>query len=215
MEKEKVKDILEWVYCIIIAVVIAIFIKHFIGTPTVVQQESMYPTLIPGDRLILNRVPRTFKKMPNRDEIITFEAPSKLNYADGEADLSNPVAKYENEPKSIIKKFTYNVLEINKTSYIKRVIGIPGDHIEIRDGKVYRNSEELKEDYLKSDVNTIANGQFNNFIVPENTVFAMGDNRESSMDCRVFGCIPLNKIESKVAIRFWPLNKFGKIKKVE
>ena len=215
MEKEKLKNIIEWVYCIIIAVIIAIFIKHFIGTPTVVQQESMYPTLIPGDRLILNRISRTFKKMPDRNEIITFEAPSKLNYSDGEADLSNPIAKYENEPKSIIKKFTYNVLEIGKTSYIKRVIGIPGDHIEIKDGKVYRNSEEIKEDYLRSGVTTTANGQFNNFIVPENTVFAMGDNRDASMDCRVFGCIPLNKIESKVAIRFWPLNKFGKIKKVE
>lgn len=212
MEKEKIKNILEWVYCILIAIVIAIFIKYFIGTPTVVQQESMYPTLIQGDRLILNRVSKTFKKMPARDEVITFEAPSKLHYSDGEVDQSNPVAKYENEPKSIFKKLTYYVLEIKKTSYIKRVIGIPGDHIEIKEGKVYRNSEEIKEDYLQNDVKTIANGPFNNIIVPENSVFAMGDNRDSSMDCRVFGCIPLNKIESKVAIRFWPLNKFGKIK---
>lgn len=212
MEKEKVKDILEWVYCIIIAVLIAIVIKYFIGTPTVVQQESMYDTLVQGDRLILNRIPRTFKKMPNRGDIITFEAPSKIHYEDGEVDLNNPIAKYENEPTNIFSKFTHNVLEIKKTSYIKRVIGVPGDHIEIIKGKVYRNSEEIKEDYLREGVTTIANGPFNNFIVPENSVFAMGDNREASMDCRVFGCVPLNKIESKVALRFWPLNKFGKVK---
>ena len=212
MEKEKIKNILEWVYCIIIALFIAIVIKYFIGTPTVVQQESMYNTLVQGDRLVLNRIPRTFKKMPNRGDIITFEAPSKIHYSDGEADLNNPIAKYENEPKNIVSKFIHNVIEIGKTSFIKRVIGVPGDHIEIKDGKVYRNSEELKEDYLRDGVKTIANGPFNDFIVPENTVFAMGDNREASMDCRVFGCVPLNKIESKVAIRFWPLNKFGKVK---
>lgn len=212
MDNEKVKDILEWIYCIIIAVIIAVFIKYFIGTPTVVQQESMYSTLVQGDRLILGRISRTLKKMPKRGDIITFEAPSKLNYNEDEVDLENPVAKYENEPSSIFKKFTYNVLEISKTSYIKRVIGEPGDHIVIQDGNVYINNEEYKEDYLREDIETIANGPFNDFIVPENTVFAMGDNRPASMDCRAFGCIPLKKIESKVSIRFWPLNKFGKVK---
>ena len=50
-------------------------------------------------------------------------------------------------------------------------------------------------------------------VVPENCVFAMGDNRAQSTDCRCFGCIPLEKIESKVWIRVWPLDKFGKIDK--
>lgn len=209
---EKVKDILEWGYCIIIAIVIALFIKYFIGTPTVVQQESMYSTLLQGDRLILSRLSRTFKKMPQRGEIITFEAPSKLYYAEGEADLKNPTAKYDNQPSSIWGKFMHNVLEIKKTSYIKRVIGVPGDHIEIKDGKVYRNEDELHEDYVRNGVTTIENGQFLNIVVPENTVFAMGDNREVSMDCRSFGCIPIEKIEGKVVLRFWPLNKFGSVK---
>ena len=207
----KVKNILEWVYCIAIAIVIAILIKHFIGTPTIVQMDSMYSTLEQGDRLILSRISRTFKKMPERGDIITFEAPSKQKYEKEEVDLSNPVAKYEYEPKNIFQKFTYYVLEIKKTSYIKRVIGIPGDHILIKDGKVYLNGEELKEDYLDEGTVTNATGYFNDFTVPEGTIFAMGDHRSVSMDCRVFGCIPLNKIESKVWIRFWPFNKFGKV----
>ena len=77
---ERTKNILEWVYCIIIAIIIALLIKYFLCTPTVVQMDSMYPTLVQGDRLILNRIPRTFKQMPNRGDIITFESPSKSSY---------------------------------------------------------------------------------------------------------------------------------------
>ena len=208
---DKIKNILEWIYCIIIAVVIAILIKYFIGTPTIVKQTSMWPTLEQNDRLILNRLTRTFKKMPERGDIITFEAPS--NNATGllATDIENPVAKYDNEPTNWWEKFIYDVLEIGKESYIKRVIALPGEHVEIKEGKVYINGEELDEPYLKDDVITEPTGVLNDFIVPENTVFAMGDNREGSKDCRAFGCIPLEKIESKVVIRFWPLNKFGKV----
>jgi len=208
---DRIKNILEWIYCIVIAVVIAILIKYFVGTPTIVKQTSMWPTLEQNDRLILNRLPRTFSKMPERGDIITFEAPS--NNATGllATDIENPIAKYENEPTTWWGKFIYDVLEIGKESYIKRVIALPGEHVEIKEGKVYINGEELDEPYLKDDVITEPTGVLNDFIVPENTVFAMGDNREGSKDCRAFGCIPLEKIESKVVIRFWPLNKFGKV----
>lgn len=206
------KEILDWIYCIIIAVVIGVTIKYFLGTFTMVQQESMYPTLIQGDRLVLNRIPRTTKKIPKRGDIITFEAPSKVRYDSEEIDLQNPIAKYEKKLNGVFKKFTYNVLEIGKTSYIKRAIGLPGEHIQIKDGKVYINGEQLEESYLNESVITEAANGFDDIIVPENCIFAMGDNRAVSMDCRSFGCIPLEKIESKVVLRFWPINKFGKVK---
>ena len=208
---DKVKNILEWIYCIIIAVVIAILIKYFVGTPTIVKQTSMWPTLEQNDRLILNRLPRTFGEMPERGDIITFEAPSNNTTGLTAEEIDNPIAKYDNEPTTWWRKFTYHVLEIGKESYIKRVIALPGEHVEIKDGKVYINGEELDEPYLTDDVITEPTGVLNDFIVPENTVFAMGDNREGSKDCRAFGCIPLERIESKVVIRFWPLNKFGKV----
>ena len=213
MEKSKIRDIIEWIACIVIAVILALAFKYYVGTPTVVQQESMYPTLIQDQKLILNRLIRTTKKMPNRGEIITFEAPSKTQYKLSEIDQNNPVAKYEKQPKNILTKFTYYVLEIGKDSYIKRVIGLPGEHVEIKEGKVYINGEELQEEYLQEGVKTEIRQQtgFYDFIVPENYVFAMGDNREKSMDCRDFGCIPLEKIESKVWIRVTPFSKFGKI----
>ena len=86
-----------------------------------------------------------------------------------------------------------------------------------KDGKVYINGEELDEsEYLSDDVYTDGyGGVFTDIIVPEGYVFAMGDNRTKSADCRRFGCIPMEKIEGKVAIRFWPLNKFGTVGKAE
>ncbi len=141
---DKAKDILEWILCIITAFVLALLIKYFIGTPTVVQQISMEPTLIENQRLILNRWGRTTKQMPKRGDIITFEAPSNARDSLVVANLDNPVAKYDNEPTSWFSKFTYYVLEIGKESYIKRVIGLPGEHVQIMNDKVYINGEELQ-----------------------------------------------------------------------
>ncbi len=213
---DKAKDILEWILCIVIAFILALLIKYYIGTPTVVRQCSMVPTLQENQRLILNRWSRTTGQMPERGDIITFEAPSNIRekVSIEEIDLSNPIAKYENEPTSWWEKFVYYVLEIGKESYIKRVIGLPGEHVQIKDGKVYINGEKLQEDYLPEGTITRQNTEdeyYLDVIVPENCVFAMGDNRTQSTDCRKFGCIPLEKIEGKVWIRFWPLDLFGKV----
>ena len=209
---EKLKDILEWAYCIIIAVVLALLFRYYIGTPTIVQQVSMYPTLVQDQRLWLNRWVRTTKTLPERGDIITFEAPTKTSYStQTQIDQSNPVAKYEKKFNGILDKFRYYVLEIGKDSYIKRVIALPGEHVQIKDGKVYINDEELQEDYLQPGIVTDVGIGYDDFIVPENYVFAMGDNRNHSTDCRAFGCIPLEKIESKVWIRIWPLNLLGKV----
>lgn len=205
------KEILEWIYCILIALVLAMLFRYFIGTPTIVKQVSMYPTLVQDQRLWLNRWGRTTKTLPQRGQIITFEEPNKITYASkSEINLENPVAKYEE--KSGVKWFINNFLEIGKRSYIKRVIALPGEHVQIKDGKVYINDEELEEEYLQDGIITDITGVgFDDFVVPENCVFAMGDNRNHSTDCRAFGCIPLEKIESTVAIRIWPLDKWGKV----
>ena len=211
---EKTKEILEWVYCIIIALVLAMLFRYFIGTPTIVKQKSMYPTLIQDERLWLNRWGRTTKTLPERGDIITFEEPAKIEYTESEIDESNPVAQYEE--RTGFDWFVHNFLEIGKRSYIKRVIALPGEHVEIKDGNVYIDGEELDEPYLQdgivTDLYVNTNGVgFDDFVVPENCVFAMGDNRNHSTDCRAFGCIPLEKIESTVAIRIWPLNKWGHV----
>lgn len=204
------KEVLEWGYCIIIALLLAMIFRYFIGTPTIVKQVSMYPTLVQDQRLWLNRWGRTTKTLPKRGEIITFEEPAQISYSSSDIDKNNPIAKY-NE-KNGFQWFVNNFLEIGKKSYIKRVIAEPGEHVQIKDGKVYINEKELEEKYLQPGVVTDVVGTgFDDFVVPENCVFAMGDNRNHSTDCRSFGCIPLEKIESTVAIRIWPLDKWGKV----
>lgn len=202
---DKVKEVLEWVYCIVIALVLALLIRYFIGTPTVVKQYSMFPTLKQNQRLILNKTVKTFNGSFERGDIITFEAPSVSS-------AKSTKAEYNYKPANWLENFTYYVLEINKTSYIKRIIAFEGEHVEIKDSKVYINGEQLDENYLQEGVITEAkNSHLIDFIVPEGHIFAMGDNRTQSMDCRDFGCVPIEKIESKVLFRFWPLDVFGKV----
>ena len=211
--KSTLREVMEWLICIIIAVGLALVVRHYIGTPTIVQQTSMFPTLKENERLWLNRWGRTTKKMPKRGDIITFEAPSVIRVDN--VDYDNPVATYNYEPQGLLNKFSYYVLERGKRSYIKRVIGLPGEYIEIKNGSVYIDGKRLQEDYLQDGVVTdMVQGNrdetfFTDFTVPENYVFAIGDNRPGSTDCRSFGCIPLEKIEGTVAFRFWPFSEFG------
>ena len=191
MEEEKIsrlKDAMEWIVCIVIALVIAILFRYYIGTPTIVKQPSMYPTLKEDQRLWLNRWGRTTKKMPKKGDIITFEAPSTTTLSLSEIDES-ALARYEEEPTGVFGKFSYYVLELNKISYIKRVIGLPGDHVMIENGKVYVNDVLQEETYLQPGVITDnGKGYCTDVVVPENSVFVMGDNRSQSTDSRCFGC---------------------------
>lgn len=199
---------MEWIYCIIIAIVLALFVRYYIGTPTVVQMPSMRPTFQEGERLILNRLAITFKQEIKRGEVITFEAPTSEYRSAAQVNQNNPVAKYEDQPTKLFDKFKYYVLDIGKKSYIKRVIGLPGEQVLIENGNVYINGKILEEDYLQDGVTT-SSAVYSNFTVPQGYLFVMGDNRINSMDSRNFGCIPISKVESKVALRFWPLSRFG------
>ena len=154
------RDFLNWLLSIFIAIVFVFFLKTFIGMPTTITVSSMVPTF------------------------------------------------YSNE-KLISEKLLYNVLGISKKSYIKRVIGLPGDHVEIRNGKVYINGYELNENYLSSDTKTDMSlgGECDNVVVPSGYIYVLGDNRSKSADSRRFGCIPIKKIQGKVVLRWWPVNK--------
>lgn len=201
------KEILEWTFCIFLALGIALATRYYIIAPTIVKQKSMYPTLQENQRLMISRVKRISKSEYERGNIITFEAPETPKQLT-DVDLTNPVATYNYEPEGLMGKLVYYVLELNKTSYIKRIIGVAGDRVQIKDGEVYVNGKALDEEYLPEGVTT-KTVLYNDIIVPEGYIYVMGDNRDESMDSRMFGCIPLDKVEGKVVLRYWPMSDFG------
>jgi len=205
MKNKVVREILDWVVCIVIAYVLYLIINYFFGTVSGVKQSSMYPTSKNGDKLIISR--RVIKpKELKRGQIVTLEAPI---YEVG-MELKDNVAFYPEYEG--INKFAYKVMGIGKKSYVKRIIALEGEHLFIsEDGKVYINDKLLEEDYLNEDVKTIRSGDFYDLIVPDGCVFVMGDNRAESADSRLFGAVPEDKIEGNVVCRIWPLNKIGKL----
>ncbi len=203
VKKSLPREIMEWFFCILAAFILAITIKYFFFTPTLVQQTSMTPTIEDGERVLINRTVRTFKLPIYRGDIVTFEKP---------IDTINGLGVYK-ENNTFGYGFLHDVLEFGKISYIKRVIGVGGDHVLIRGGNVYVNDIKQEEVYLSDDVETPIRGEYCDVIVPEGYIFVMGDNRGGSSDSREFGCIPLNKVEGRVTYRIWPLSAFGKIDK--
>lgn len=161
---EEVKD---WIISILIAVVLAFFIRYFIVELYMVEGPSMRPTLVSGERLVVNKFLYRFKA-PERGEVVVF--------------------RYPRDPSR---------------DFIKRVIGVPGDTIEIQDGQVFRNGELLEEPYILERTR----GSYPAAKVPEGHIFAMGDNRNNSEDSRFkgVGFVPYELIKGKAMVVFWPL----------
>ena len=90
---------------------------------------------------------------------------------------------------------------------IKRVVGVPGDEISVRNGTLFVNGEAQKEPYVNRDVPDI--NTYGPMRVPEDSVFVMGDNRANSRDSRFFGPVPSENIEGEAFVTFWPPSRLG------
>lgn len=168
----------EWFKAIVIALILAFFIRTFLFAPIIVKGESMAPTLRNSEQMIVNKIGYLFSE-PKRFDIIVFHA---------------------NEEQD----------------YIKRVIGLPGDHIEYIDDTLYINGQPYEEEYLeplKKQLNTKLTYDFtleeltNEKRVPEGHLFVMGDNRQYSLDSRDLGFIPMDKVVGKASVVYWPLSR--------
>lgn len=206
-------EALEWIFCFVVAFVIYLVVTYFFGTISGVKQVSMLPTAKEGDRVLIQSS-KVFKKPLKHGDIVIFEAPNnqteEITY--GET-ITGPKATAKYDEHKGIDSFFHSFVGMGKISYIKRVIGLEGDKIEItEEGQVLRNGEVIEEKYL-NDGKTNQNGDYINIIVPEGTVYVMGDNRLQSKDSRSFGCVPKDKVEGYVVTRVWPLNKLGKLDK--
>lgn len=162
-----------------------------------VQQESMENTLYNDEKLIVDKVSYNFTAPKREDIIIFFDNDEKGN-------ILEEGYEYLKEIASI----SYNT--DTRTRLVKRVIGIPGDEIDIRDGYVYLNGSILEELYVKGE--TYSRDKEFPIKVEEDTVFVLGDNREVSKDSRNFGLVKINQIEGKAIFRISPFKRFGFIK---
>jgi len=194
--KNIIKEIRGLILTILGSVIIVSLINTEVLASAKVQQESMENTLYNDEKLIVDKISYNFTTPKRGDIIIFFDNEEKGN-------VFEESYKYLKEIASI----SYNT--DTRTRLVKRVIGVSGDEIDIKDGYVYLNGDMLEETYVKGST-YIRNRDFP-ITVEENTLFVLGDNREKSRDSREFGLININQVEGKAIFRLSPFNRFGAI----
>ncbi len=188
--KTVVKEIFDWVYAIILALVFAVFIHIFIIQPTRVSGESMENTLQNGQYLIVTKWSHVMREVPNYNQIVIID--SRVDRARTWVDdVEEPLMNYV----SVLHKDAQT-----GDVWVKRVIGRPGDTLEFKDGHVWRNGQELEEPYIKDK--TMNFTRSTPVHVPEGYVFVMGDNRNHSSDSRFIGPVPVDHVLGDVAYAF-------------
>ncbi|HEY3364458.1 MAG TPA: signal peptidase I [Symbiobacteriaceae bacterium] len=164
-----------WGRELLVAVLIGLFIRAEVAEARVVPTPSMVPTVLPGDRLLAEKLVYRFTG-PHRGDIIVFRPP----LSDENSRLLSTMGLEDD--------------------FLKRVIGLPGDKVEIRDGKVLINGTPLTEPYIAAPPNYV----FGPKVVPPGQLFVLGDNRNNSYDSHAWGFLDESAVRSRAVVRFWP-----------
>lgn len=172
----------------VFALSIFVLIYVFLAQPHQVSGRSMVPTFQNGEFLLTNKMAYR-RGFPHRGDVIIFRAPSTAHCPTGGA-----------------------------CDFIKRIIGLPGETIGVRDGHMYIDGKLLPEPYIPDEF-IIRGDAFlqdgTEYTLEEGEYFAMGDNRPGSSDSRAFGPVPLKNFIGKAWIRYWPFDKLGFIPTVD
>ena len=189
---------------IAISLIINVAIKGFLVRPYTVISGSMEPTLMVNDKVFAEVVTGHFST-PKKDDIVVFVFPGN--------DPNNPIIRQTTGEYlgTIFNSFIqFKWPDNGEVEYVKRVIGTPGDVIDIRNGKVYVNGSQLDESsYIPSDVRTESFGTINfPYTVPAKSYFVLGDNRENSFDSRFWGSVPEENIIGKPVMLYFPFKHF-------
>jgi signal peptidase I len=168
-----------------LSLVLALGIRQFVAEARYIPSESMLPTLQINDRLIVEKMSYRFHP-PERGDIIVFMPPDEASkYCLGPQAANVPI----------------------KDAFIKRVVALPGETIEVRDGTVLINNQPLQENYL----NAKPDYQLLPTVIPPDSYLVLGDNRNNSCDGHFWGAVPRENIIGRAAFRFWPINRIGSI----
>jgi signal peptidase I len=187
---------------VVVAVVLALLIKTFLVQAFYIPSPSMHPTLVENDRVLVNRLVYRFHP-PRRGDVIVFENP-------------HPKPSHQN-PFTAFVHWLGQGLGIAQggrdKDFIKRVIGLPGDTVEIHQGAVFVNGVALKEPYLSP---IKERGSFGPYLVPSGSLFVMGDNRTDSDDSRgSLGYIPIDRVVGRAFVIVWPPSRWRWIRSVD
>ncbi len=193
-KSNRLKEVLQWVEAILLAVIIAFLIRGFVFEPVYVEGESMENTLSTAERLIVYKLGYYFNP-PEKGDIIV------LQYQEG---ITGFLPFMNDIP--IFKKAIPSISEVD---YIKRVVAVPGDKLDIRDGYVFLNDIKQEEPYLRENGVTYNQSLELPMVIPPERVAVMGDNRLNSRDSRQIGLIEYNRIKGKAIFRIWPREAIG------
>lgn len=185
--RKKRSKALETIETVGVALLLAIFIRATVAEARFIPSGSMIPTLLIGDRLIVEKVSLYFSD-PHRGDILVFYPP-------------NPAEDPLNGAQMFFRWLGFT----RDSAYIKRVIGLPGETVSVQNGQVLINGQALNEPYIK----TPPFDEMPPTLVPEHQYFMMGDNRNNSRDSRVWGTLPRKNVIGKSFFRFWPPTRLG------
>jgi signal peptidase I len=177
------------------AAVLAFLLKTLVAQAFYIPSGSMLPQLQINDRVVVSKLSYRLHS-PRRGDIVVFDCPAK---ACTHRQDSGPSGL-----RGLLRKVAegVGVVQPSTEEFIKRVVGLPGETVEGRDGAVHINGRRLREPYLAPGA---ATADFPAVQVPEDHLFVMGDNRANSSDSRVFGPIPESLVVGRTIARVWPL----------
>jgi signal peptidase I len=202
---------------VFVALALALLIKTFLVQAFFIPSDSMQNTLLQGDRVLVNKFSSHFGE-PKRGEVIVFKDPGTWLGADHPQRSGNAVLRGLKD----VFVFVGLLPSDNEKDLIKRVIGVPGDHVACcTDGKVTVNGVKLDEPYLYRDpVTNVANAPSDKTFtvtVPPNRLWVMGDHREVSADSRLHmqdpgnGTISEGQVVGRAFVLVWPLSRWSSL----
>ena len=197
-KKEKVKknlmrEIIEWILTIVVAVLIALTIRSFIFELVRVDGESMDDTLANGEIMFVTKFDyaSTWLTLPWQDNA-TKEAAKRITTGGNPKRFDVVICRYPNR---------------GDTNFVKRVVGLPGDTIQLIDGYLYVNGEKYDEPYIRDEYRSGYMNQFGPYTVPDGCYFVMGDHRNRSNDSRSVGAISRDMIIGHARTVLFPFNQ--------
>ena len=177
-----------------VALLIAFLVKTFVAQAFYIPSGSMLPQLQLYDRVVVSKVAYKLHE-PRRGDIVVFDEPTR-DFAP-EPEDGNAVGRAVNW---VLERV--GVVPPSTDEFIKRVIALPGETVEGRDGRVFVDGRMLQEPYLPETVRT---GEFGPITVEDGELWVMGDNRGNSQDSRVFGAIDQDTVVGRAIVKVWPL----------